>query len=118
MPVSVLIVDDHPAFRRSARDLLELDGFAVVGEAADGAAAVELTRQLDPDLVLLDVALPDGNGFDVAERLAGSTSKVILISSREQRDFGRRLVRCGALGFVMKDRLNAAALYELLETAP
>jgi DNA-binding NarL/FixJ family response regulator len=115
---AAVIVDDHPAFRASARRLLELSGFEVVGEAADGATGLQLARELEPDLVLLDVALPDGNGFDVAERLMGSNSKVILISSREQRDFGRRLVRCGALGFVAKDRLCAAALYELLETAP
>jgi DNA-binding NarL/FixJ family response regulator len=115
VPVSVLIVDDHPAFRRSARDLLELDGFEVVGEAGDGASGLELARELEPELVLLDVALPDSNGFDVAERLAGSPSTVILVSSREQRDVGPRLERCGAAGFLPKDRLTADAVYELLE---
>jgi DNA-binding NarL/FixJ family response regulator len=108
--VTVLIVDDHEGFRASARELLELDDFAVVGEAADGASALELARELEPELVLLDVALPDTSGFEIAERLAGVPSKVILTSSRERRDFGRRVRRSGALGFVSKERLSGAAL--------
>jgi DNA-binding NarL/FixJ family response regulator len=114
MPVSVLIVDDHSSFRASARTLLELDGFQVVGEAPDGASGVRLARELEPELVLLDIALPDTNGFEVAERLAGGRSKVILTSSREQGDLGPRIYRSGALGFVPKDRLSGAALNELL----
>ena len=115
MPVTVVIVDDHPSFRTSARTLLELEGFDVVGEAADGESAVELAKRLRPELVLLDVALPDTNGFDVAERLAGGPSKVILTSSREQRDLGRRVRSSGALGFVPKDRLTGTALNALLQ---
>jgi DNA-binding NarL/FixJ family response regulator len=118
MPVTVVIVDDHPSFRASARTLLELEGFEVVGEAADGASAVEIAQELEPELVLLDVALPDTNGFEVAERLAGGPSKVILISSREQRDLGTRIRSSGALGFVPKDRLTGPALAELMEAAP
>lgn len=115
--VTVLIVDDHPAFRASARRLLELDGFEVVGEAADGAAALELAGQLDPELVLLDIALPDLSGFEVAERLVPATSKVILTSSRTSRDLGRRLERSGALGFIPKDELSGGALHDLLQRA-
>jgi len=115
MAVSVLIVDDHESFRASARRLLELEGFEVVGEAADGASAVTLAARLEPELVLLDIALPDTTGFDVAERLAGGPAKVILISSREQRDLGRRVTRSGALGFVPKDRLSGPALAALLK---
>ena len=115
MPVTVVIVDDHPSFRTSARTLLELEGFDVVGEAADGESAVELATRLRPELVLLDVALPDTNGFDVAERLAGGPSKVILTSSREQRDLGRRVRSSGALGFVPKDRLSGSILNSLLQ---
>lgn len=118
MPVTVVIVDDHPSFRTSARTLLELEGFDVVGEAADGESAVELARRLRPELVLLDVALPDTNGFDVAERLAGGPSKVILTSSREQRDLGRRVRSSGALGFVPKDRLTGQALRVMLGSEP
>jgi two-component system response regulator EvgA len=112
----VLVVDDHAGFRASARTLLELDGFEVVGEAADGATGVELARRVEPDLVLLDVALPDMSGFEVAEQVAGG-SKVILISSRDRRDFGGRIRRSGALGFISKDRLSGAALRRLLESA-
>lgn len=118
MPVTVVIVDDHPSFRTSARTLLELEGFDVVGEAADGESAVELAMRLRPELVLLDVALPDTNGFDVAERLAGGPSKVILTSSREQHDLGRRVRSSGALGFVPKDRLTGQALRVMLEDEP
>jgi len=115
MAVTVVIVDDHQSFRTSARTLLELEGFDVVGEASDGARAVELARELEPELVLLDIALPDMNGFEVAERLAGGPSKVILTSSRAQRDLGRRVRSSGALGFVPKDRLSGQELTALLE---
>lgn len=117
MPITVLIVDDHAAFRSSARAALQLDGFDVVGEAHDGQSALERARQLDPDLILLDVALPDLSGFDVAESLSGCRSKVILISSREQRDLGRRVLRSHALGFVSKDRLSGDIISALLRCA-
>jgi DNA-binding NarL/FixJ family response regulator len=117
MPVRVVIVDDHPSFRASARTLLELEGFEVVGEAADGRSGLEIARELEPELVLLDVALPDTNGFEVAARLAGGPSKVVLTSSREQRDLGSRVRSSGALGFVPKDQLTGAALTGLLEGA-
>ena len=70
MARTVLIVDDHPSFRASARRMLEADGYDVVGEAADGTSAIDAARALRPDLVLLDVRLPDFDGFKVAERLA------------------------------------------------
>ena len=95
-----------------------LDGFEVVGEAANGASALEPAQQLEPELVLLDVALPDTSGFEVAERLADGPSKVILTSSRERRDFGERVRRAGALGFVPKERLSGAALEALMAGHP
>ena len=113
--VSVLIVDDHAGFRRSARALLEVEGFEVVGEAADGLSGLRLAHELEPDLVLLDVALPDISGFDVAAGLVAAPARVILTSSRGHADFGGRILRCGALGFVPKDELSAEALHELLE---
>jgi DNA-binding NarL/FixJ family response regulator len=115
MPIRVVIVDDHPSFRASARTLLELEGFEVVGEAADGRSGLKVARELEPELVLLDVALPDTNGFEVAARLAGGPSKVILTSSRDQRDLGSRVRSSGALGFLPKDRLSGPALMELLK---
>ena len=113
--VSVLIVDDHPAFRASARAMLELDGFEVVGEAVDGTSGIEQADALEPDVVLLDVALPDMSGFDVAERLAPAT-KVVLTSSRHRSDFGRRVRSSRALGFIPKDDLSGDALRRLTET--
>jgi len=120
MPQTVLIVDDHAGFRGFARRLLEAGGFAVVGEAEDGASALAAVEALRPELVLLDVVLPDTDGFAVAERLAenGSDSVVILTSSREAAEFGRRLERTSARGFIHKDELSGAALARLTADAP
>lgn len=112
---SILIVDDHEGFRASVRRLLEEDGFVVCGEAEDGVSAVSLARRLRPEVVLLDVALPDASGFDVAEALHAEGLRVVLVSSRDRRDLGRRLQRSSALGFVAKDDLTARAIQALLE---
>jgi DNA-binding NarL/FixJ family response regulator len=114
---SVLIVDDHPVFRASARRLLERDGFEVVGEADDGASAIELARTLDPDVVLLDVVLPDTSGFDVAEELRCGRSEIVLVSSRSRDDLARRLHGTSALGFIPKDELTSEAIRALLDQA-
>ena len=110
----VVIVDAHAPFRASARRLLELEGWTVVGEAAAGASAYETVERLRPDLVLLDVALPDTSGFDVAERLGNTNSRIVLVSSRDPVDFGARITRSGAVGFIPKDELSGAALASLL----
>lgn len=115
---TALIVDDHAAFRRSARRALELEGFDVVGEAADGASAVRLAARLVPDLVLLDVALPDMTGFDVAARLDGSGATLVLTSSRREADLPARARSCGAAAFVPKERLAETSLRLLVEAAP
>jgi DNA-binding NarL/FixJ family response regulator len=113
---TVLIVDDHTSFRRSARRLLQADGFDVVGEAANGASALVQARALRPQLVLLDVLLPDVDGFEVAETLAREPVPpiVILTSSREADDFALRLERTSARGFLPKGELSGAALSALL----
>jgi DNA-binding NarL/FixJ family response regulator len=111
-----IVVDDHPAFRASARRLLELSGYEVVGEAADGASGLALAREQEPELVLLDIALPDMSGFDVAEELAESRSWVVFVSSRDQRDLGRRATQAGALGFIPKDRLSEESLLAVVES--
>jgi DNA-binding NarL/FixJ family response regulator len=113
--LSVVVVDDHEGFRRAARAFLELEGFVVVGEAEDGKSALTMARELRPQLVLLDVALPDVSGFDIARQLAADSAKVILTSSREHSDLGRRVQDSGALGFVPKDELSGPALHALLE---
>jgi DNA-binding NarL/FixJ family response regulator len=112
---TVLIVDDHPAFRASARTLLEDEGYEVVGEAEDGESGLELARALDPDVVLLDIALPDLSGLEVAEHLTETRSKVVLVSSRRPSDLGPRLRKSSALGFISKDDLSGEALEGLLK---
>jgi DNA-binding NarL/FixJ family response regulator len=116
MRTSVLLVDDNAGFRSRARRLLEADGFVVVAEAADGAAALEAARRHRPALVLLDVHLPDTSGLDVAERLTGEPASpaVVLTSTYDRSDFGGRIARCGAAGFVPKAELSGEALSELL----
>ena len=111
----VLIVDDHPSFRASARVLLEAEGFDVVGEAAGGRAALVEAGRLQPEVVLLDVQLPDIDGFDVASRLSnGAGPDVVLTSSRDSSDFGPLVARSGARGFVPKAELSGARIHELL----
>ena len=119
MPVTVLIVDDHPSFRATARLLLESEGFEVVGEAADGASGLREARELEPDLVLLDVQLPDIDGFEVAAQLTsdGGGPAVVLTSSRDEADFGPLVSESGARGFVPKAELSGAALLALMELA-
>lgn len=112
----VLIVDDHPSFRASARMLLEAEGYEVVGEAPDGEAALEAAARLRPDLVLLDVNLPGLDGFAVAERLAGAehAPAVVLVSSRDSGDFGPLVRASAARGFISKCDLSGDALAALL----
>jgi DNA-binding NarL/FixJ family response regulator len=115
MPKTVLIVDDHPTFRRSARLLLEAEGYSVVGEAGDGASAIAAAGELAPQVVLLDIQLPDIDGFDIAARLAGRDDGpvVVLTSSRDGSDFGPLIERSGARGFVPKAELSGERLRAL-----
>jgi DNA-binding NarL/FixJ family response regulator len=113
---SVLIVDDHPSFRASTRRMLEASGYSVIGEAADGEAAIAAAGDLDPDLVLLDVQLPDLDGFEVAARIAagdGATPAIVLTSSRELSDFGDAVAESPARGFIAKSELSGETLAEL-----
>jgi CheY-like chemotaxis protein len=116
MRVTVLIVDDNPRFRVRARRWLEADGYAVVAEAADGASALEAVRRHRPDVLLLDVGLPDMSGLAVAERLTRSPDAptVVLTSTHDVTDFGDRIAHCGARGFVPKAQLSGAALAAVL----
>jgi DNA-binding NarL/FixJ family response regulator len=113
---TVLIVDDHAGFRAGARALLIADGFEVVGEAADGEAAVEAARRLRPEVVLLDIQLPGLDGFAVAEKLAREPDgpAVVLVSSRGAEAFRRRLATSPARGFIAKSELSGACLASLL----
>src|SRR5262249_1255054 len=109
---TVLIVDDHADFRLLARELLTRAGYLVVGEAADGMAAVSAPESLRPGVVLLDVQLPDADGFAVAERLAqlGNPPVVLLTSSRDATSYRQRMAASSARGFIPKVELSAASL--------
>ena len=111
----VLIVDDHPSFRASARVLLEAEGFDVVGEAADGAAALTEAGRLRPEVVLLDVQLPDMTGFDVCVRCGDlDETAVVLVSSRDAADYDGLLETSGARGFIPKADLTGQAVVDLV----
>jgi DNA-binding NarL/FixJ family response regulator len=114
--LTVLIVDDHAGFRHFARGLLEATGLSVVGEAEDARSALDAVATLRPGVVLLDVMLPDLDGFAVADRLAtlAEPPAVVLTSSRDPRDYGERLSRSTARGFIRKDDLSGAALERLV----
>jgi two-component system response regulator EvgA len=114
--MKVLIVDDHPSFRAAARLLLEHEGFDVIGEAEDGHSGIAASSALAPDVVLLDVNLPDLDGFDVASRICVDERhpKVVLVSSRDPREFGPLVRRSGAQGFISKGDLTGQALAALL----
>ena len=113
---TILIIDDNPGFRRQARAVLEADGLEVVGEAADGTSGLAAARSLRPDLVLLDIGLPDVDGFDVASALAvdGPPPLVVLTSSRDASEYGPRLAESGVLGFLPKDQLSGASIREMV----
>jgi CheY-like chemotaxis protein len=119
MTPTVLVVDDHPSFRRVARALLEAEGYDVVGEAPDGTSALEAARRLHPQVVLLDIQLPDIDGFEVARRLTTEYTNsappvIVLISSRAVSDYGMLVERCGAQGFLCKSDLSGTSLAALL----
>ena len=112
MAATVLIVDDHPGFRAAARRLLEIEGYDVVGEAPDGLSAIDAVRTFRPDVVLLDIQLPDIDGFEVCERLHGDTyvPAIVLSSSRDPSDYGPCLGATVASAFVPKAELSGAGI--------
>ncbi|HEU0240388.1 MAG TPA: response regulator [Micromonosporaceae bacterium] len=112
----LLIVDDHAGFRMWAREVLGHEGFDVVGEATDGLSAIDAVHDLHPEVVLLDIQLPDMSGFEVADRIASQTS-VVLTSSRSAADYGPAVVRSLAVGFMAKSDLTGAAMAALLDPA-
>jgi DNA-binding NarL/FixJ family response regulator len=113
---TVLIVDDHSLFRSAVRALLEGDGFHVVGDAADGDAGIAAARDLRPDVVLLDVRLPDTDGFALAAVLTGHPDgpAVVVTSSSDDPRYPELARRSGALGFVSKHDLGGETLRALL----
>lgn len=112
----MLVIDDHEAFRASARLLLEADGFVVVAESATGVDGVRAADRYGPALVVLDVRLPDIDGFEVAGRLArlAAPPQVVLVSSRPAATYGPRVAHAPVRGFLLKSELSGAALRLLL----
>jgi DNA-binding NarL/FixJ family response regulator len=112
----LLIVDDHAGFRSSAAQLLASEGFEIVGEADTGVRALRCARELAPEVVLLDVGLPDFDGFEVAERLAqlDPAPAVVLTSSREHTDFASLIRGSSARGFIPKSELSGSRIEALL----
>jgi DNA-binding NarL/FixJ family response regulator len=117
VPTRVLIVDDHSSFRQLAARLLGDSGFAVVGEAADAASALREAERLQPDVVLLDVVLPDRSGLAIAAELARAAAapQVVLTSSRSPSDFGESFDWPPGCSFVPKHELSAARLRAVLQ---
>jgi DNA-binding NarL/FixJ family response regulator len=118
-PTTVLLVDDHPVFRASARAELEDGGFDVVGELATAAGVVASARRLRPDVVLLDIRLPDGDGIELARELADAVPErtVVLISSLAAGDYGERLLSAAGGGFLHKSELSGPTLRAVLGRA-
>ena len=114
---TVVIVDDHPSFRASARAILEASKFEIVAEASDGAAALAAVAEHCPDVVLLDVQLPDMTGFEICDLLdeeAGRLPAIVLTSSRDQADYGDLVESSCARGFLPKAELSGEALAALV----
>ena len=103
-PITILIADDHPLFREALRSLLETDpGVRVIGEAADGSEAVRLAHDLRPDLVLLDLVMPGGSGFDALRELTATTSaRVLLLTAEARNNDVLEALTLGARGVVPK----------------
>jgi DNA-binding NarL/FixJ family response regulator len=113
----ILIVDDHERFRQTARRALEAEGWLVVGEAADGNSAFRDVTEIQPDVVLLDVGLPDMSGLDVAGRLHehDPALAVVVISTHDSDDYRALALARGARGFLPKVGLSGSALEAILK---
>ena len=113
---SVLLVDDHPGFRAQAGRLLICEGYSVIGEAGDCGTAIERAHALAPEIALVDIHLPDGTGFELAERLCAIADgpAVILISSRDRAELEPCVSESPALGFIPKADLSRTAIDDLV----
>jgi two-component system response regulator EvgA len=113
---TLLVIDDHAAFRALAREVLDGEVFHVVGEASSAAEGLLLAQELQPDVVIMDVGLPDGSGFDLTGRLVRTlpSPAVVLVSSRDWGHLSRRVRSSGARGFLPKEELTPAAVEALL----
>jgi DNA-binding NarL/FixJ family response regulator len=113
---TILIVDDHSGFRRCARELLTAEGFEIVGEAGDAASGIAAAGELHPDIVLLDVQLPDQNGVEASKEITAHNgqTQIVLVSSRDVSDLAGALSGCPARGFIAKSDLSGDTLRKLI----
>ena len=117
VPTRILIVDDNTDFLRAARQLLERDGVAVAAVATNADEAMGLARDLEPDVVLVDIDLGDESGFDLARRLHNAfngQTRVLMISTHAEDDFADLIGQSPALGFISKSSLSAVAIRDML----
>ena len=117
--MDVLTVDDSVQFLEAARELVATtEGFRLVGEAASGEEGVAAARRLSPDLVLLDVRMPEMDGIEAARRLTAVDPRIVifLLSANEQADAPRGVGSCGAAAFVRKQDLAPGTLHRLWAT--
>jgi DNA-binding NarL/FixJ family response regulator len=119
MTRTVVVIDDNEPFRSWACDLLAREGYAVIGHAGAGADALRLAEALRPDVLVLDVQLPDMSGFEVLRRLPGGAgaTEVVLISARDRDDYGSAVLHSGARAFIGKSELSGRALRAVLDEA-
>jgi two-component system nitrate/nitrite response regulator NarL len=119
MAFRVLIVDDNSSFLDAARLLLEREGLDVAGVAATAAEAILRSRELEPDVVLVDIMLGGESGFALARRLVedggSGGSEVILVSTHEEAEFADLIAESPATGFLSKSELSAGAIRRILE---
>jgi len=114
----VLIVDDQLAFRNIMRNMLTIDrGFEVIGEAEDGGSAVELAVDLGPDVIVMDMQMPDMNGIEAARRILSEKPdvRIVLTSMGDDAEYAPLSKEIGACGFVTKRSLNATAVHAMVD---
>jgi DNA-binding NarL/FixJ family response regulator len=115
-PIRILLADDHALVRAGFRSLLEKLGFQIVGEAENGALVMRLVETLQPDIVLMDIAMPELNGLEATVRIVQQFPhvRVVILSMHATVEYARRAVRAGAAGYLLKDS-SATELHAALQ---
>ena len=115
---SVLLVDDQETFREIARGQLGADeSFLIIGEAADGTGAIELTDQLNPSVIVMDIQMPDMSGIEAARQILkqNPSVRIVLTSMGDDMEYGPLALEIGACGFIPKRDLSPSAVHKLID---